>query len=115
MVMGMRVLLASACAIGLLVGAGLDAALANSLVIRSNSNSFKAGELLADETVIKLGKNDVLQLMDQDTQKTSSLTGPYEGTVANYSGECSAIARVFGYCRKVKRPVPLGGTRAPRQ
>jgi hypothetical protein len=111
MVMNMRALLTSACVVGFFIGVGPAPSIADSIVVKSTNNSFSAGELLADGAVIKLEEKDSLSVMDKNTRETLTLTGPYEGTIANYSGGCSTVSRVFGHCHEVTPPVPLGGTR----
>jgi len=102
----------SACLAVLFAGAMPDRSFADSLVIGGNSNSFKAGQLVADAAVIKIEKGELLHLMDLQTGKTSTLNGPYEGTIPNYTRECSYLSRVSGSCREVAPPLILGAPRA---
>jgi hypothetical protein len=114
MTMSKRQFFVFACVIGLFACAAPALSRADSLVIDSNSRSFKHGDVLVDSAHIRLQESDWLRLEDQTTGDTSTLKGPYEGTVANYRGDCPIYSRILGRCREIPVRDPIGGTREPR-
>jgi hypothetical protein len=111
--MNKRALLVFVCLVGLTAGTEPKITFADSVVIGSNNNALRAGKILDDSASIKLEKSDWLRLMDQKDGKTLTLTGPYNGTVADYARECSIVSRVAGHCSESPTRDPLGGTRGP--
>lgn len=109
--------------VGLFAGAGPNLSFADSLVIRSNYAELKigdkcvplkAGQILDDSVVICLKECNQLNLMDQGTGETLTLTGPFNDTISKYPRGCSFISRVAGHCRAACPRDPIGVTRAPR-
>jgi hypothetical protein len=85
-------------------------ALAQTAFVVTNSNLFRVGEELSEATVVKLGKDDVLRIFDQKTNRTLTLIGPYEGKIANYRTNCNSG---LGSCNDETSLVP-GGSRGIR-
>jgi hypothetical protein len=85
------------------------------IVVSSQSKRLKVGSEIPDATVVEIGNQEQLRLMDKNSGETRILIGPYKGAVGNYSFSCSPFAQSSFGCLQKERGKPIGATRGPRK
>jgi hypothetical protein len=74
------------------------------IVVSSQAKTLNVGSEIPDATVIEIGNQEQLRLMDKKSGETRVLIGPYKGTVENYKSS-----------PPIGRSKPVGATRGPRK
>jgi len=65
-------------------------------VMYSTVAELKAGTKLPDEATLEVGEGQVLRLMKSGT--TYEISGPYHGTLGQYTKGCSGLQIMSGTC-----------------
>lgn len=79
-------------------------ALCDYVVMGSQSKTIEVGSEIQDTTVVDIGDQEKLRLLDKKSVETRILIGPYKGTVGNYSASPPK-----------ERSKSIGATRSLRQ
>jgi hypothetical protein len=88
-------------------------ALAQVLVVSSNSKMFRIGDEIQGTASILLADQEQLRVVNKATGETQLLVGPYDGPLSQYKAPCTSEGQSSLDCRTLKRSKPVGGSRGP--
>ena len=88
------------------------AAFGASIVVNSQSDAYRVGAEISDDSIIELGAQQQMRVMDKDNGVTKVISGPYKGLISEYKDSCLGTGSVSRDCARAPRHEPIGASRA---